>query len=154
MLALPLVVLGVFFTAVGGTWMGFGLAKGKGIKTLAVKVRNPLALQVAFSFAVLFFVMGAATVLVRSFLGPAGVYSLSFFTGLTDVDPFVMSLSQSAGHVVDEQMAAKAIIVATASNNLMKGIYAAIWGIDGVRKHASLVLALLAILSLGALLFV
>jgi len=44
--------------------------------------------------------------------------------GVTDVDPFIMGMTQSAGGITSLKVAAAAILIAAASNNLVKGIYA------------------------------
>jgi uncharacterized membrane protein (DUF4010 family) len=113
--------------------------------------RNPLELQSALIFAALFSIMGILTSLTLQYLGTKGMFGLSFFTGLTDVDPFVMSLTQSAGTVVATSLAAKGIVIASASNNMMKGIYAAIGGAESVRKQGSWALAGLGLVSLASL---
>lgn len=64
-----------------------------------------------------------ATHLVVTYLGRAGVYSLALLMGCTDVDPFIMGMTQSAGSVTPSGVAA-AILIAAASHNLVKGIYA------------------------------
>jgi uncharacterized membrane protein (DUF4010 family) len=153
-LLIPFIVLGLLFSAVGGSWMAFGKKSGDVGPPVQVSRRNPLELQSAFIFAALFSAMGILTVWTLQTLGSSGIYGLSFLTGLTDVDPFVMSLTQSAGSVLLQQTAVKGIIIATASNNVMKGVYAAIWGVDGVRKQGSLILIGLAFLSLLTLIFV
>jgi uncharacterized membrane protein (DUF4010 family) len=81
----------------------------------------------AFLFALLFVVMLAATHLVVTYLGSAGVYSLAGVMGFTDVDPFIMGMTQSAGASTPLAVAAGAILIAAASNNLIKGIYAYAW---------------------------
>ncbi|HEY6331388.1 MAG TPA: DUF4010 domain-containing protein, partial [Blastocatellia bacterium] len=58
------------------------------------------------------------------YLGSFGVFSLAAVMGLSDVDPFIMGMTQSAGDVTPLQTAAAAIVVAAASNNVIKGIYA------------------------------
>jgi uncharacterized membrane protein (DUF4010 family) len=40
------------------------------------------------------------------------------------VDPFVLSLTQSAGTITSTGLAAAAILIASASNNVMKALYA------------------------------
>jgi len=47
---------------------------------------------------------------------------------VTDIDPFIMGLVQYAGHVTALGTAALAIIVASGSNNVVKGVYALIFG--------------------------
>ena len=44
--------------------------------------------------------------------------------GVTDVDPFIMGLTQAAGTLTPLKVAAGAILIAAASNNVVKGIYA------------------------------
>ena len=153
-LLVPFLTLAVLFCLVGGVWMNLGPKTKSADEAGPLEARNPLELQSAFVFAGLFTVMGVLTMYTLQYLGSHGIFVLSFLTGLTDVDPFVMSLTQSSGEVLTTQMAAKAIIIAAASNNMVKGAYSAIWGVDGVRKQGSLMLVGLACLSLLALFFV
>ena len=44
--------------------------------------------------------------------------------GVTDVDPFIMGMTQAAGTLTPLKVAAGAVLIAAASNNLIKGIYA------------------------------
>ncbi len=60
---------------------------------------NLLELRAAFLFAVLFVAMLVATRLVTVYLGKAGIYTLAAIMGVTDVDPFIMGMTQSAGTV-------------------------------------------------------
>jgi uncharacterized membrane protein (DUF4010 family) len=89
--------------------------------------KNPLEMGAAFLFALLFVAMLVATHLVVTYLGSAGVYSLAAVMGFTDVDPFIMGMTQSAGTSTPLAVAAAAILIAAASNNLIKGIYAYFW---------------------------
>jgi uncharacterized membrane protein (DUF4010 family) len=86
--------------------------------------KNPLVLRAALLFGVLFVGMLAVTHLVVTYLGKAGVYSLAALMGVSDVDPFIMGMTQSAGAAAPLHVAAAAILIAAASNNLAKGIYA------------------------------
>lgn len=84
---------------------------------------NPLDLPVAFLFAVLFVVFAAATNFVTQNYGAGGLHVLSFMVGFSDIDPFIFSLlagkfQVSAGAIVS------AVLIASASNNLLKAIYA------------------------------
>ena len=78
----------------------------------------------ALLFAALFITMLIATHLVVTYLGRAGVYSLAAVMGLTDVDPFIMGMTQAGGSTTSLAVAASSILIATASNNFIKGIYA------------------------------
>jgi uncharacterized membrane protein (DUF4010 family) len=86
--------------------------------------KNPLDLRAALLFAALFLVMLVATRLASTYLGQAGVYTLATIMGVADVDPFVMGMTQSTGQVTQLPVAAGGILIAAASNNLAKGIYA------------------------------
>jgi uncharacterized membrane protein (DUF4010 family) len=63
-----------------------------------------------------------ATQLAVTYLGRAGVNILAAIMGVTDVDPFIMGMTQAAGKLTPLQVAATAVLIA-ASNNLIKGIY-------------------------------
>ncbi|MGB8769806.1 MAG: MgtC/SapB family protein [Candidatus Korobacteraceae bacterium] len=86
--------------------------------------RNPLELRVAFLFALVFLAMLVGTHLALSYLGRAGVNTFAAIMGVTDVDPFILGITQSAGTLTPLRIGASAIVIAAASNNLMKGIYA------------------------------
>ena len=86
--------------------------------------KNPLELGAALLFALLFLVVLVATRLAVIYLGRAGVYALAAVMGITDVDPFIMGMTQAAGALTPLQVASAAILIAAASNNVVKGIYA------------------------------
>jgi len=86
--------------------------------------KNPLELLAAFLFALLFLAMLAATQLAITYLGTTGVNSLAAIMGITDVDPFIMGMTQAAGTLTPLTIAAAAVLIAAASNNLIKGVYA------------------------------
>jgi uncharacterized membrane protein (DUF4010 family) len=86
--------------------------------------KNPLELLAAFIFAALFLAMLVATQLAATYLGKAGVNTLAAVMGVTDVDPFIMGMTQAAGSLTPLKVAAAAVLIAAASNNLIKGIYA------------------------------
>ena len=84
---------------------------------------NPLELFAAFVFASFFVAMLVATQLAVTYLGRAGVNILAAVMGVTDVDPFIMGMTQAAGALTPLKVAASAVLIAAASNNLVKGIY-------------------------------
>jgi uncharacterized membrane protein (DUF4010 family) len=85
--------------------------------------KNPLELLAAFLFALLFLAMLIATQLAVKYLGRAGVDTLAAIMGVTDVDPFIMGMTQAAGTLTPLKEAAAAVLIAASSNNLLKGIY-------------------------------
>jgi uncharacterized membrane protein (DUF4010 family) len=96
--------------------------------------RNPLELGAALLFAALFLVMLVATQLAVQYVGDRGVYVLAAIMGVADVDPFIMGMTQAAGTATALDVAAVAILVTVASNNVMKGVYALVFG----ERHAGL----------------
>ncbi len=86
--------------------------------------QNPLELRAAFFFATVFLAMLIVTQLSVTYLGRSGVYSVAALMGLTDVTPFIMGITHSAGLSTTVHLAACSIIVSAASNNLVKGFYA------------------------------
>jgi uncharacterized membrane protein (DUF4010 family) len=92
--------------------------------TTAYPAENPLELRSALMFALLFVLMIVLTHYTVLYLGNGGIYTLAGIMGVTDVDPFILGITQSAGHATSLSVAAKAVAIAAASNNLIKGIYA------------------------------
>jgi uncharacterized membrane protein (DUF4010 family) len=85
---------------------------------------NPLELRAAFLFALLFVVILVATHLAVVYLGRAGVYTLAAIMGVSDVDPFIMGMTQATPALTPLGLASACILIAAASNNVVKGIYA------------------------------
>jgi len=85
---------------------------------------NPLELMSAFIFALFFLGMLIATQLAVTYLPKAGINILAAITGVTDVTPFVMGMTQAAGSITPLKVAAAAVLIAAASNNVVKAIYA------------------------------
>jgi uncharacterized membrane protein (DUF4010 family) len=118
---------------------------------------NPLELVTAFIFAALFIILSVVTRLAAQHLGSAGVYGIAGIMGVTDIDPFIMSLAQmgpvpAGGAVMPLSTAALAVIIAAASNNVVKGIYATSFGGRQVGIPALIVLTAIGIA--GILIFV
>jgi len=68
--------------------------------------------------------MLVATQLAVTYLGRAGINTLAAIMGVTDVDPFTLGMTQAAGTLTPVKVAAAAVVIAAASNNLVKGVYA------------------------------
>ncbi len=115
---------------------------------------NPLQLGSALVFAMLFVAVSMLTTLAQHYLGRAGIFALAGVVGITDIDPFVLSLAQSGAAQIGVTTAAAAILIATSSNNLLKALYAVVFS----RRRESIVpaalLASLAALGLVLALFV
>lgn len=113
--------------------------------------KNPLELGAAFLFAVLFLAMLAATRLAIAYLGHTGAYGLAVVTGVTDVDPFILSMTQAAGTLTPLKVASASILIAAASNNLVKGVYARCFADRKTGSESFWLLAGLGILGLAPL---
>jgi uncharacterized membrane protein (DUF4010 family) len=150
MLALPFTTLAVLAAAAGWLWSRWPDVSSEEVKQ-EFEPKNPLELRAAFLFTLVFLIVLVATRLASMYLGKAGVYTLAAITGVTDVDPFIMGMTQSAGSMTPVSVAAAAIVIAASSNNVAKGIYACTWADrkTGVQSLALLVgLALLGLVPL------
>ena len=123
LLDLSFLVLAGLAVSVGWLWTRGTDATDQGVQQ-EFEPKNPLELLAAFVFAALFLGMLVATQLATTYLGKAGVNTLAAVMGVTDVDPFIMGMTQAAGSLTPLKVAAAAVLIAAASNNLVKGIYA------------------------------
>lgn len=86
-------------------------------------IRHPLEFSTAILFAGLFVFFAGVTQAVIEQFGLAGLQSLSFLVGFSDIDPFILALL-AGKYSIDTHIIATAILVATASNNILKAVYA------------------------------
>jgi uncharacterized membrane protein (DUF4010 family) len=147
LLWLPFVVLALAAMGFGWLWTKRG---DKGAQALQsdLGAKNPLELTTAFLFALLFLVMLVATQLAVQYLGKGGVDTLAAIVGISDINPFVLGMTEAAGTMTTVRVAAGAIMIATASNNVVNGIYA--YSLAD-RKTGKLSLVFLLSLALGGL---
>lgn len=96
----------------------------------SISNQNPLELQTAFIFAALFVIMMALTKYITINFGNEGLKILSFIAGVSDIDPFVLSLLMGKFHI-DTKSIISAIFIATGSNNFLKAFYAYFFGKKG-----------------------
>jgi uncharacterized membrane protein (DUF4010 family) len=123
MLWAPFLVLAGLAVGCGWLW-SLRADKNTGDVQRESDPKNPLELTTALLFAGLFLVMLVATQLAVTYLGKTGVNTLAAIMGVSDVDPFIMGLTQAAGTLTPFNVAAGAILIAASSNNVVKGIYA------------------------------
>jgi len=91
-----------------------------------IKSKNPLELNEAIKFAIIFATIYAAAELVSNKYGNLGIYILSFFSGLTDVDAITLSLSNLAVSKISQVSAINGIIIASITNSIVKFLIAVI----------------------------
>ena len=137
-LAPPLLALAVLGLALA-LWQ-YRRAGAARRETAAEAPRNPLELSAAALFAVLFVVISVVSSFVKSRFGEAGIDALAAIVGVTDIDPFVLSIAQGVAAPLPAAGAAAAVLIATASNNLLKAGYAAVFA--GLRAALAAVAAL------------
>jgi uncharacterized membrane protein (DUF4010 family) len=123
LLLVPFLVLTFAAVAGGWIWTRRADASAQAIRR-EFEPKNPLDLLTAFLFAALFLGLLVATQLAVTYLGRGGLNTLAAIMGVSDVDPFIMGLTQAAGTLTPLKVAAGAILIAAASNNIVKGIYA------------------------------
>ncbi len=84
-------------------------------------LENPFELTPSLLFAGLFVALTAITVVVRNAAGEAGVLTLAVFTGVVDIDPFILSLVKERELAV--RVIVSGILLAMLSNTVAKGLY-------------------------------
>ena len=109
---------------------------------------NPLEMTSAFTFAAIFLTILVTTKVVAERFGNTGVLIMAVIMGAADVDPFILGLTQTVGAGLTIETAALAVVIAAAVNNLMKGIYAVIFGTNRTGRLSLVLLAALGGISL------
>ena len=111
--------------------------------------KNPLEFKTALLFGVLFILFALITDFVMKTYGNAGVASLAYVVGITDIDPFLLNLLQHKMGIT-EMTIGLAIINATNSNNILKMIYALSLSSKTINKKLIINFAILIISGLAA----
>jgi len=152
LLIFPFLVLAAIAAVGGFLWSRRADGSGKEVRR-EFQHENPLEIRAAFFFAAIFVLILIVTKLVFSYMGNRGAYVLAAVIGFADVDPFIMSMTQAAGATVHPNVSAGAIILATASNNVAKGIYGLAFGSRRAGRQSLVLLLLLAVAGLIPLLW-
>jgi uncharacterized membrane protein (DUF4010 family) len=84
-------------------------------------IQNPFEIRPAILFAFLFVLLSIITVWAKQFLGDGGLLGLAAIVGITDIDPFILSIINSKAPT--ESIISSAIIISMMSNTIIKGIY-------------------------------
>ena len=84
-------------------------------------IHNPFEIRPAVIFASLFVILSVATIWVKQFFGEGGLLGLSAIVGVTDIDPFILSIINKQSLV--QNVITSAIIISMMSNTIVKGIY-------------------------------
>lgn len=101
---------------------------------------NPFELGPALTFGALYAVILLVANAAQLYLGDTGVYLSSIASGMADVDAITLSMAQlsqpdtTASEVIDLRTAARAIVLAAASNTVVKGGIVLTLGSKALRK--------------------
>ncbi len=134
--ALPFSILTILTFVVAFAIYKYG-NKNFNIEVDDTKPRNPLEIKTALLFAILFVVFAVATKYVLELYGAKGLNILSIVVGVTDIDPFLLSLF--TGHYsIDMETMTTATLIAISSNNVLKAIYSVIFGSKTIRNRVLL----------------
>ena len=94
-------------------------------------IQNPFEIRPAVIFAFLFVLLSIITIWVKQFFGGSGLLALSAIVGITDIDPFILSIISQ--HQPVTNIIESAIIISMMSNTIIKGVYFGVL-VRGLRK--------------------
>ena len=128
-----LAALSLVAVAIAGLlyWRRHPPSRGEAIATAP---DNPLELSTALLFAALFVAASLLSSWVEGEYGSRGLYWLAGILGVSDIDPFVLSLAEGSAKASPLATLTAAILIAASSNNALKALYAVLFG----RVRASL----------------
>jgi uncharacterized membrane protein (DUF4010 family) len=118
-LVVPLIALAIVSAIVATLFA----RRGAGAATPKVVPSNPLRLGTALIFAFLLIAISLISKWVQAHAGAHGVLALAAVVGVSDIDPFVLSLAQGGAQTIGLATSAVAIVIAASSNNLLKAGY-------------------------------
>lgn len=108
--------------------------------------KNPLEINSALFFAFMFVAVSLATKYALSLYQGMGLRMLSFVVGCSDITPFVVSVLQGNLGIGTAQVL-QAIVIASASNNMLKVAYTYMFGTRRTANLAAMGMVTLAVLS-------
>lgn len=115
---------------------------------------NPAELSSAITFAALYALVLLAVAFAKDYFGQVGLYSVSFLSGLTDMDAITLSIANSVSEGrLDAAHAWRYIMVAGLSNLVFKGLLASMIGGGELAKKVALVYGATLAGGVGVLLF-
>jgi uncharacterized membrane protein (DUF4010 family) len=96
---------------------------------------NPFELGEAVRFGLLFGAVTFVTRLAQVYAGDAGLYAAGALAGLTDVDAIALSMAELAARdAASAPAAARTVLIAVASNTVLKWVYAFWLGAPELRR--------------------
>ena len=113
-----------------------------------IKLENPFQLAMAVKFGAFLVSILLLSKLLQSYYGDLGTYVLAATSGLADVDPITLSMSQLSKEGLALNVAAQAILIAVAVNSAVKSIIAFVIGDRALGLRVGLTLAVSVIVGL------
>jgi uncharacterized membrane protein (DUF4010 family) len=107
-----------------------------------VKLRNPFELRQAISFGLLYGVVLLVAKAAQTYLGSGGLYVSAVLAGLTDVDAITLGVTELHRGGLEGSVAANAIVLAAATNTVVKSVLALSVGGRALGKPTAAILAL------------
>ena len=102
----------------------------RGFRTIEeITLENPFQLGMALKFGTFLVVIMLLSNLLKVYFGDMGTYFLAAISGLADVDPITLSMSQMSKEGLGVSVAARAILIAVSVNSGIKSIFS--WVIGG-----------------------
>jgi uncharacterized membrane protein (DUF4010 family) len=93
-----------------------------------ITLTNPFQLGMALKFAAFLVIIILLSKVLKDYFGDMGTYFLAATSGLADVDPIIISMSQMSKEGMDVEVAAKAILIAVSVNSGIKGVFSGVIG--------------------------
>lgn len=93
-----------------------------------ITLQNPFQLVIALKFAAFLVLIMLLSNVLKDYFGNMGTYFLAAISGLADVDPITISLSQMSKGNLEVGVAARAILIAVAVNSGIKSIFSGVIG--------------------------
>jgi len=110
-------------TTLAGLYYSYKLYKRSYVTTeidISQLEKNPLELDEAIKFAIIFGIIYSLTYFVSNKFGNIGIYAISFLSGTTDVDAITLSLSSLAKNNISLKTASIGIGIASFVNSIFK----------------------------------
>ena len=117
----------------GLAWLWLRHGKGGKGDLRRFELENPLQLGVAIKFGLFLAAVLVLSEAMKEWLGHYGIYALSVASGLMDVDAISLSLARSVQNELAAEVATMGIVLACATNTLVKGVIFAV--IAGFREN-------------------
>lgn len=136
-------------TVAGGLWLWFFGGNEDAETDEHIQLKNPFQLGTALKFGGLLALILLLSEGAKELFGDEGIYLLSVASGLMDVDAITLSLSRLAREDLSGDVAVNGIVLASATNTLVKGGIFAFY--VGIRQSLRLILLLSAAVTAGLL---